>query len=108
RSSACVRREHYLWRSDGIAVCTTQVPEGAHGSPRANSFVMASSFLLLVGGAIAIGFAHIFVRFVATGPIATAFWRMALAVPILWIISRHLNTLDKNTFRSPWIWVAGL
>jgi drug/metabolite transporter (DMT)-like permease len=69
---------------------------------------MASSFLLLVAGAIAIGFAPIFVRLAATGPIATAFWRMALAVPILWIISRHQNTLDKGTFRSTWIWVAGL
>jgi hypothetical protein len=69
---------------------------------------MASSFLLLVAGAIAIGFAPIFVRLAATGPIATAFWRLALAVPILWIISRYQNTLDKGTFRSPWIWVAGL
>jgi drug/metabolite transporter (DMT)-like permease len=68
---------------------------------------MAPSFLLLVAGAIAIGFAPIFVRLAATGPIATAFWRMALAVPILWMISRHQNTLDKGTFRSPWIWMAG-
>ncbi len=70
--------------------------------------VMAPSFFLLVAGAIAIGFAPIFVRLAATGPIATAFWRMALAVPILWIISRHRNTLDKAMLRSPWIWVAGL
>ncbi len=69
---------------------------------------MTPSFLLLVAGAIAIGFAPIFVRLAATGPIATAFWRMALAVPILWIISRHQNTLAKGALRSPWIWVAGL
>ena len=69
---------------------------------------MTPSFLLLVAGAIAIGFAPIFVRLAATGPIATAFWRMALAVPILWIISRHQNTLANGTLRSPWIWVAGL
>lgn len=69
--------------------------------------VTAPSFLLLVAGAVAIGFAPIFVRLAATGPIATAFWRMALAVPILWIISRRQNTFDKGTFRSPWIWVAG-
>jgi drug/metabolite transporter (DMT)-like permease len=69
---------------------------------------MTPSFLLLVAGAIAIGFAPIFVRLAATGPIATAFWRMALAVPILWIISRHQNALGKGAWRSPWIWVAGL
>jgi drug/metabolite transporter (DMT)-like permease len=114
-----IRRQHALFvrlspsralleGSNGIAVYTTQVPEGARGFRRANPFVMASSFLLLVAGAIAIGFAPIFVRLAATGPIATAFWRMALAVPILWIISRYQNTLDKGTFRSPWIWVAGL
>ena len=68
----------------------------------------APSFLLLVAGAIAIGFAPIFVRLAATGPIATAFWRMALAVPILWIISRHQNTLHQGTWRSPWTWVAGI
>jgi drug/metabolite transporter (DMT)-like permease len=71
--------------------------------------VKAPSFLLLVAGAIAIGlFAPIFVRLAATGPIATAFWRMALAVPILWIISRHQNTLHQGTWRSPWTWVAGI
>jgi drug/metabolite transporter (DMT)-like permease len=26
----------------------------------------------------------------------------------LWIISRHQNTLHKDTWRSPWTWVAGI
>lgn len=69
---------------------------------------MAPSFLLLVAGAIAIGFAPIFVRLAATGPISTAFWRMALAVPVLWIISHHGKTLGRGILRSPWIWLAGL
>ncbi len=68
---------------------------------------MSPSFLLLVAGAIAIGFAPIFVRLASTGPIATAFWRMALAVPILWMISRQQKGLGKVALRSPWIWVAG-
>jgi drug/metabolite transporter (DMT)-like permease len=76
--------------------------------PQANSSVRTPPFLLLIAGAIAIGFAPIFVRLAVTGPIATALWRMALAVPILWIITWHHNTLDKSTLRSPWIWVAGL
>jgi len=85
-----------------------EVPEGAEGFPRAKPLVKVPSFLLLVAGALAIGFAPIFVRLAATGPIATAFWRMALAVPILWIISRHQNTLHQGTWRSPWTWVAGI
>jgi drug/metabolite transporter (DMT)-like permease len=76
--------------------------------PQANSSVRTPPFLLLIAGAIAIGFAPIFVRLAVTGPIATALWRMALAVPILWIITWYHNTLDKSTLRSPWIWVAGL
>ena len=102
------RSRALLRAANGTAFCMRQVPEGAEGFPRAKPLAKVPSFLLLVAGAIAIGFAPIFVRLAATGPIATAFWRMALAVPILWIISRHQNTLHKGTFRSPWTWVAGL
>jgi drug/metabolite transporter (DMT)-like permease len=69
---------------------------------------MPSSFLLLVSGAIAIGFAPIFVRIASTGPTATAFWRMALAVPVLWIISRRQITPGGLALRSLWIWIAGI
>lgn len=41
----------------------------------------------LVIGAIAIGFAPIFVRLSQVGPIATGFWRMAIAFPILTLLS---------------------
>jgi len=40
--------------------------------------------IALVGGATAIGFAPILVRLSQTGPTATAFWRMTLALPVLW------------------------
>jgi drug/metabolite transporter (DMT)-like permease len=43
----------------------------------------------LVGGAIAIGFAPILVRWSEVGPNATAFWRLILAIPVLWLICRH-------------------
>ena len=33
-----------------------------------------------------IGFAPIFVRLSETGPVATAFWRMTLSLPLLWLI----------------------
>ena len=40
---------------------------------------------LLIGGC-AIAFAPIFVRLADTGPVASAFWRCALAVPLLWLL----------------------
>jgi drug/metabolite transporter (DMT)-like permease len=44
------------------------------------------AFLCLLAGGCAIAFAPIFVRISDTGPVASAFWRCALAVPILWLI----------------------
>ena len=42
------------------------------------------AFVALLAGAIAIGFAPIFVRLSDTSPTASAFWRVALAAPVLW------------------------
>jgi len=42
----------------------------------------------LVAGAVGIGFAPIFVRVSEIGPSATAFWRMALALPLLMLWMR--------------------
>ena len=39
----------------------------------------------LFGGAVGIAFAPIFVRLSEVGPSATAFWRLALALPALWV-----------------------
>ena len=41
-------------------------------------------FAALVAGAIAMGASPIFVRLADVGPFASAFWRMALALPFLW------------------------
>ena len=43
------------------------------------------AFLVLMLGATAIAFAPIFVRLSEVGPTATAFWRVALAAPVLWL-----------------------
>jgi len=43
------------------------------------------AFLCLLAGGCAIAFAPIFVRLSDTGPLASAFWRCALAVLVLWI-----------------------
>ena len=43
------------------------------------------AFLCLLAGGCAIAFAPIFVRLSDTGPVASAFWRCAIATPFLWI-----------------------
>jgi drug/metabolite transporter (DMT)-like permease len=55
-------------------------PTGARDRTRA--------FAALLAGAAMIAFAPIFVRVAETGPVASAFWRTALAVPFLWIWAR--------------------
>ena len=44
-----------------------------------------AAFLCLLAGGCAIAFAPILVRISDTGPVASAFWRCALAVPLLWV-----------------------
>ena len=44
------------------------------------------AFLVLLLGGICIGFAPVLVRVADTGAVASAFWRMALAAPILWLL----------------------
>ena len=44
-----------------------------------------AAFLCLLAGGCAIAFAPIFVRLSDTGPVASAFWRCALAAPFLWL-----------------------
>lgn len=39
----------------------------------------------LLAGATAISTAPLYVRFSETGPVATAFWRVSLALPVLWL-----------------------
>ena len=43
------------------------------------------AFIALLAGAIGIAFAPIFVRLSEVGPSATAFYRLFLALPILWL-----------------------
>ena len=45
-----------------------------------------AAFLCLLAGGCAIGFAPILVRLADTGPVASAFWRCALAAPLLWLL----------------------
>lgn len=49
--------------------------------------------LAVVLGATGIGFAPIWVRLSETGPSATAFWRVAIALPLLWLGVRARRSL---------------
>jgi drug/metabolite transporter (DMT)-like permease len=49
----------------------------------------ALAFLALILGNVAIAFGPLFVRLSDVGPISAGFWRLALALPILWLISRY-------------------
>lgn len=49
--------------------------------------IPTGSFLALLLGAVAIGFAPIFVRLSEVGPVSTAFWRLVLALPVLWFLA---------------------
>ena len=64
----------------------------------------------LLVGAAAIGFAPIFVRLSDAGPTATAFWRLALALPALWLWAasepRPPSKPPANT--AWWIVAAGV
>src|SRR5689334_22049289 len=44
------------------------------------------AFICLLAGGCAIAFAPILVRLSDTGPVASAFWRCALAAPLLWLM----------------------
>jgi drug/metabolite transporter (DMT)-like permease len=44
----------------------------------------ALATLALLAGAVAIAASPLFVKVSETGPVATAFWRVALALPVLW------------------------
>lgn len=51
----------------------------------------AFAFAALVTGAVFMGFSPIFVRLADVGPFASAFWRVALALPPLWLWMRLAN-----------------
>jgi len=55
-------------------------PDSAHPEDSRRAIAVAA----LLAGAAAIGASALFVKVSETGPVATAFWRVALALPILW------------------------
>src|SRR5204862_8133445 len=97
-------------RRAGIAAQVERSPTTELGDPRA--------LAALIAGAILIGFAPIFVRLVDVGYTAAAFWRVALALPVLGVA--WLGGAGRSDFagvrrseagvpqsRVKWLWLAG-
>lgn len=59
-----------------------------------------TALLGLVGGALCIAMAPIFVRLSDVGPTAAAFWRVALAAPMLWCL--WLSQRDRLSWQLLW------
>lgn len=62
-----------------------------------NKYFPAFAFIALLSGGIAIGFAGILMRLSDVSPVASAFWRMALAAPVLWVWAWQVRRQDLTT-----------
>jgi drug/metabolite transporter (DMT)-like permease len=69
----------------------------------------AAAFVALVCGAVAMGISPIFVRLADVGPFASAFWRVTLALPALWLWMRLSEGGERGQARfSRPVVLAGL
>lgn len=70
------------------------------------------AFGSLLAGGMAIGFAGILMRLSDVSPVASAFWRMALAAPLLWAWARRVRATDLADGRTisytPVLLLAGI
>lgn len=66
----------------------------------------ASALFALFAGATCIALSPIWVRMSDVGPTASAFWRVALAVPLLWAVAALLPRRDAPHGRRP-RWLLG-
>ena len=63
-----------------------EISVNSESPTRSTNPPQALAFAALVLGALCIAVSPIFVRVSETGPTATAFWRVALAMPVLWVV----------------------
>ena len=69
---------------------------------------MHPALFALLAGATCIALSPIFVRLSEAGPTATAFWRVAIAVPVLWILClRSRKTTRRYSGKWPLLLAAG-
>src|SRR5258706_8993607 len=62
-----------------------------------------SSLFALFAGAVCIALSPIWVRVSEVGPTASAFWRVALAVPVLWLLLASNCKNQKNPDKSQFL-----
>ena len=78
--------------------------------PAASSEATPAAYTALVAGAVAMGLSPIFVRLADVGPFTSAFWRVALALPVLWAwmrLSERGDATKPARFSLPTV-LAGL
>ena len=63
---------------------------------------MNPALAALLVGATCIALSPIFVRVSEAGPTATAFWRVALAVPVLWILYALKSKAKTHRYSGKW------
>ena len=73
-------------------------PAAPPTKPLASNTALAA----LLGGAVCIALSPIWVRISDVGPTASAFWRVFLAVPLLWILFFSVKTKEKKIFPPQW------
>jgi drug/metabolite transporter (DMT)-like permease len=61
-----------------------------------------SALIALFAGATCIALSPIWVRVSEVGPTASAFWRVAIAVPLLWLLFFALKTKEKKFMPPQW------
>ncbi|MEW5424637.1 DMT family transporter [Amorphus sp. 3PC139-8] len=83
---------------------TPTLGENASAAPR-----VALAVVCLVAGAVVMGISPVFVRSADVGPFTSAFWRVALALPALWLWAR-LDQRKRGRIRTsaPWSWAVVL
>jgi drug/metabolite transporter (DMT)-like permease len=80
---------------------------------RVNKPSNSQAFLVLLIGGVCIGFAAVLVRCSDVGPVASAFWRLCLATPMLWALVwlRAPPPAARIAVGPSWpaaVWLAGL
>lgn len=75
-------------------------------APALPSAPPATALVALVIANIALAFGPLFVRIAETGPVASAFWRITLAAPVLVAIAWSSGWRPQHVGRSIWIVVA--
>lgn len=66
----------------------------------------ASAFVALLVGNVALAFGGWFVRLADTGPVAAAFWRMAIALPFLVVLALASGARPRRMDRWMWVMLA--